>query len=68
MVNIDTVKFIKGIDEEGNSVWLAPNGIPSKLFQFTIYTGLTAQATFSFKLHSGINILDIKYKTTVNTI
>lgn len=68
MINTDTVKFIKGIDEEGNSIWLAPNGIPSKLFQFTIYTGLTAQATFSFKLHSGINILDIKYKTTVNTI
>jgi len=62
----ESIKFLNSSDEEGNSCWMAPDGIPANLFNFTIYTGTTAQAMFSFKLHSETDLLDFKYKLTVD--
>ena len=65
-LSTQTVKFLAGFDEEGIPMWYAPDDIPASLFDFTIYTGTTATAMFSFKLHSQTDLLDFKYKLTVD--
>ena len=65
-LSTQTVKFLAGFDEEGIPMWYAPDDIPATLFDFTIYTGTTATAMFSFKLHSQTDLLDFKYKLTVD--